>query len=196
MGFCGPRIGETFGLRVDVIRETNELVIDEQQQVVDGKLVARGVDRVVYKPILERSRSHRRVPMPPHVMDLLVAYIERSIGWGDPKAVLLPSRATYWRADVFHPAWEAAGLKRLLPHDLRHTTATQLYDHDYKIEEIAKVLGDTVGTVEATYVHVFALRGRGDRMKAYDQRVAAALLDTTTAQTKPVGKRRQVRSRG
>jgi hypothetical protein len=81
---------------------------------------------------------------------------------------------------------------------LRHTTATQLYDHDYKIEEIAKVLGDTVGTVEATYVHVFALRGRGDRMKAYDQRVAAALLDTTTAPTKAVeiGKQRRVRSRG
>lgn len=176
MGFCGPRIGETFGLRVeDVIRETNELVIDEQQQIVDGKGVGKGVERVIYKPILKRSRSHRRVPVPPHVMDRLIAYIDEGLGWDDPKAVLFPSRATYWRDGVFHPAWGAAGLERLLPHDLRHTTATQLYDHDYKIEEIAKVLGDTVGTVEATYVHVFALRGRGDRMRAYDERVAQAM---------------------
>jgi integrase len=199
MGFCGRRIGETFGLRVsDVIQATGELVIDEQQQIIDGKAVGKGVERVVYKPILKRSRSHRRVPVPPHVMELLVAYIDERLGWDDPRMVLFPSRATYWRDDVFHPAWKAAELERLLPHDLRHTTATQLYDHDYKIEEIAKILGDTVGTVEATYVHVFALRGRGDRMKAYDQRVAAALLDTSTAPTKAaeIGKRRRVRSRG
>ena len=50
-------------------------------------------------------------------------------------------------ATAFDPAWKAPGLKRLLPHDLRHTTATQLYDHDYKIEEIAKILGDIVGTM-------------------------------------------------
>jgi integrase len=176
MGFCGPRIGETFGLRVeDVVRKTSELVIDEQQQVVDGKSVGKGVDRVLYKPILKRSRSHRRVPVPPHVMALLIAYIDKGPGWEDPKAVLFPSRATYWRDEVFHPAWKAAGLKRLLPHDLRHTTATQLYDHDYKLEEIAKVLGDTVSTVDLTYVHVFALRSRGDRMLAYDERVRRAL---------------------
>jgi integrase len=89
---------------------------------------------------------------------------------------LFPSRATYWRDEVFHPAWKAASLKRLLHHDLRHTTATQLYDHDYKLEEIAKVLGDTVSTVELTYVHVFALRGRGDRMLAYAERVRRALV--------------------
>jgi integrase len=194
MGFCGPRIGETFGLRVDdVIRESSELVIDEQQQVVDGKLVGKGVDRVLYKPILKRSRSHRRVPVPPHLMDLLVAYIDMHVGWDDPKAVLFPTRATYWREEVFHPAWKAAGLARLLPHDLRHTTATQLYDHDYKIEEIAKVLGDTVGTVEATYVHIFALRGRGDRMKAYDQRVAAALLDRTPPKVIEMTRRRRAK---
>lgn len=92
---------------------------------------------------------------------------------------------------MFHPAWKAAGLERMLPHDLRHTTATQLYDHDYKVEEIAKVLGDTVSTVEATYVHVFALRGRGDRMKAYDKRVAAALLDTTAPSAKVVEMRKR-----
>lgn len=177
MGFCGPRIGETFGLRVDdVVKATSELIIDEQQQVVDGKLVGKDIDRVIYKPILKRSRSHRRVPVPPQVMSLLVAYIDQYIGWDDRRAVLFRSRSSYWRDEVFHPAWKAAGLKPLLPHDLRHTTATQLYDHDYKLEEIAKILGDTVGTVEGTYVHVFALRGRGDRMKAYDERVAAALL--------------------
>ena len=184
MGFCGPRIGETFGLRVeDVVQETNELIIDEQQQVVDGKLVGKDVDRLVYKPILKRSRSHRRVPVPPQVMSLLVAYVDQYIGWDDGRAVLFQSRSTYWRDDVFHPAWKAAKLKPLLPHDLRHTTATQLYDHDYKLEEIAKILGDTVNTVEATYVHVFALRARGDRMKAYDQRVAAALLKPSKART-------------
>jgi integrase len=187
MGFSGPRIGETFGLRVDdVMRQTSEIVIDEQQQIVDGKAIAKGVDRVVYKAILKRSRSHRRVPVPPNIMDMLVDYIDRRIGWDDPRAVLFPSRATYWRDKVFHPAWKAAGLNPLLPHDLRHTTATQLYDHDYKIEEIAKVLGDTVSTVEATYVHIFALRGRGDRMKAYDERVAAALLDTNAMAAEPL----------
>jgi hypothetical protein len=108
-------------------------------------------------------------------------------------AVLFPSRSTYWRDDVFHPVWKAAGLERLLPHDLRHTTATQLYDHDDKIEEIAKVLGDTVNTVEATYVHVFALRGRGDRMKAYDQRVATALLGAACSATRAGRDDRQAR---
>ncbi|MGH9022763.1 MAG: hypothetical protein ACRDV9_06655 [Acidimicrobiia bacterium] len=56
-------------------------------------------------------------------------------------------------------------------------------------------MGDTVGTVEATYVHVFALRGRGERMKAYDQRVAAALLDSTDAAARAVqiGKRKRTR---
>lgn len=95
MGFSGPRIGETFGLRVeDVIRKTSELVIDEQQQIVDGKAIGKGVDRVVYKAILKRSRSHRRAPVPPNIMGMLVQYIDRCIGWDDPRAVLFPSRAT------------------------------------------------------------------------------------------------------
>ncbi|MGH9023000.1 MAG: hypothetical protein ACRDV9_07860, partial [Acidimicrobiia bacterium] len=120
MGFCGLRIGETFGLRVeDIVKATHELIVDEQQQIVDGSSIGKGVERVVYKPLLKRSRSHRRVPVPPKVMDAIVHYVDRTIGWDDARRVLFPSRATYWRDGVFHLAWEAAKLQRLLPHDLR-----------------------------------------------------------------------------
>jgi hypothetical protein len=54
----------------------------------------------------------------------------------------------------------ATGLEcLLLPRSPAHH-GTQLYDHDYKTEEAAKVLGDTVPTVEATYGHVFEPRSR------------------------------------
>ena len=132
-------------------------------------------------------------PVDPRDGDVTLSRVHSPASEVHPTDTASPTRTTYWREEVFHPAWKAAGLARLLPHDLRHTTATQLYDHDYKIEEIAKVLGDTVNTVEATYVHIFALRGRGDRMKAYDQRVAAALLDKTHAPPKVIemtGRRR------
>ena len=67
----------------------------------------------------------------------------------------------YGRDEVFHPAWKGPpAWSACFSHHLRHITAIRLYDHDYKIEEAAKVLGDTVPTVEATYVHVFEPRSR------------------------------------
>jgi hypothetical protein len=51
-----------------------------------------------------------------------------------------------------------------------------------------------VGTVEATNVHIFALRGRGDRMIAYDNRIAEAPLGVFPAQTNVVGMSERRRS--
>lgn len=52
-------------------------------------------------------------------------------------------------------AAEAAGVKRIRLHDLRHSHVALLVELGYRVEEIAERIGDSVAVVTEIYVHLY-----------------------------------------
>ena len=58
-----------------------------------------------------------------------------------------------WLRHGFRRACERAGIEDCSPHVLRHSAATHMVMAGVPIAEVARMLGDTIATVEKVYGH-------------------------------------------
>lgn len=160
LSYGGFRIGEAFALRLnDLDFDRCQVIVDEKAIELDGELT--------YDLDLKRSRSHRRVPMPKVVMEMLAALTMRH----EPTQLVFGDvRPSEWRKGVFNRAVKRSGLPHMTPHDLRHTAASAWFDEGFDLVEVARMLGDSLAVAEQIYVHIFEGR-RPERMDALDERI-------------------------
>lgn len=135
MGLCGLRIGEARGLTWKDIDFQKSLIHVKQQRDEIGK-----------RKTLKTRNSYRSVPLPKKIRELLselpVPIDQDNYLVG--KVILtrdLYKAYTSIRFDI-------------LPHDLRHSFATNCISKGLDFKTTAQMLGDSVGTVLSTYVHV------------------------------------------
>jgi integrase len=119
-------------------------------------------------------RSHRDVPLAPHVVEWLTDYLATHPRQNDGAAPLWPGRvkggdrhgeidwtkrhehASFYRWH-FVPATVACGLSPLRFHDLRHTFASLCAEAGVPIHKVSRWMGHAnVATTDMIYTHLFA----------------------------------------
>ena len=150
--WCGLRFGELTEVR------RKDLVVEDSVPV--GIDVRRAVVRVDGEPIVQTPKSSagiRRVGIPPHVREPLVAYLA-TLPDG-PEALLFPASRTgahiapgsLYR--VFYRARAAVGLPSLRWHDLRHFAATTAAQTGATLAEIQGFAGHSTTHAAMRYQH-------------------------------------------
>jgi len=104
------------------------------------------------------------VPIMPEIRNRLERLVERKM----PAATVLPPRSYY---HLFKAHATKQGLmEKSYPHILRHSRATHLLQAGVPIYAVAKLLGDTMETIEASYGHHSSdylsdvFRGKGPKL--------------------------------
>jgi integrase len=163
LGYCGLRYGEAAALRVrrvDTLRRRLEIV--EAVTEISGRV------------ILGTPKTHqtRSVPVPAFVNDRLVEHIAGR----DPEAFVFAVprggvlRNSDFRSRGFDKAAKAIGLEGLVPHELRHTTASLPISSGATIKGVQAMLGHTSAAMTLDqYGHLF-----GDDLDAVATRLDAA----------------------
>jgi integrase len=125
----GLRMGEAFGLRWEDIDWTGRTIV---------------VERQFTKGRLDTPKNHksRRVDMSQQLTDTLRTRLQESLSeYLFPHKVDRLINLDAWRRLVFHKVLEKAGLKRITPHDLRHTYATLRISAGHDIVDVSNQLG-------------------------------------------------------
>ena len=152
----GLRPGELFGLR--------RRYIDTDRWLMHVHGVA---TREGWRPHAKTSKSHRAVPVPPHLRDRL---LEHLLALG-PDDLVFPAPAggcwddRNYAERVFSPAVAAAGVKAGTPYDMRHTAASWLVQAGVDLQRVQELLGHEKYSTTLRYAHL--------RPGAYDEVLAA-----------------------
>lgn len=104
--------------------------------------------RINFNPPGRAQTKKRRVAVP--ISDWLYPIMERIIAEAPAGKLLLGSGEI---RSAFESAADRAGLPDVTPHTLRHTWACWAAQAGVSLYEIAGVLGDTLTTVQANYLH-------------------------------------------
>jgi integrase len=120
------------------------------------------------------ARSTRDVPIAPHVVEFMLAFLAHHPRKNEPNAPLWPGRmkggltpgAVDWTKPHEHgtfyqrhfkPATVATGLAPLRFHDLRHTFASLCAEAGVPIHKVSRWMGHAnVSTTDMIYTHLFA----------------------------------------
>lgn len=116
--------------------------------------------------VTKSKNSHRIVPIDQELNDLLTEFKEKCskedtftpdayIFFGKSFKEKIPD---YKIREILEKALDACGLKRMTPHDFRHTFVSLLIDAGYDDTTIAEVIGDSVSTVRTVYAHMLPKR--------------------------------------
>lgn len=136
--YTGCRYGEILGLTWDDINFPAATVSINKQFVRISRTECRIGE-------LKTKSSHRMLPLPPPLLQILKAYQVQSTSFR-----LFPENISE-SAAINH------AIQQIIPdhtiHDLRHTYATTLLASGVDIKTVASLLGDNVSTVINTYVH-------------------------------------------
>ncbi len=140
--YTGARVGEVMALTsADIDLQNREISISKQfTATARDNASVRGIARVKSK------HSNRTVPIPPVLAEALSEYFAERV-------LYVHRRLTRFKTvgvidTYFHRCTPGHSM-----HDLRHTYATRILAEGLDIKTVASLLGDTVGTVEAVYVH-------------------------------------------
>jgi integrase len=144
------RLGEVIGLRRNAVTLKGDVTIRSQVVEVRGH-------NVEGPP--KSANGHRVLPLAD-----LATQLQQHIGRYSettPDGFVFTARdgsaplfAGTWRKRSFDPAVKRSGIPRVTPHDLRHSAACQLADHDFSTLQVARWLGDTSATIERVYANV------------------------------------------
>lgn len=140
---CGLRRRHVDGARVRVV-----------EQLVRRK---GGWDRCEPK-----AGSLRTVTLPAFAAAELAAHLEQFSLSGDDGLVFPtrggnPMQAPSWTANTYHPAQDRAGLPRVRPHDLRHTSVSLALDAGARLELVQARHGhSSIGVTADVYGHRYA----------------------------------------
>ncbi len=158
LGATGLRIGEVMGITERQIRfDAGKLVVDQQLQCIK---VAPGVWENRFT--LPKRGKTRTIGLPQPIGFMLRRHLEEYPPLNDEHEGLLfrGGRRALLRRDAFYdsawrPALVGAGLPRgrFVFHSLRHFAASSMLAEAAPITAVAAHLGDTVETVQRTYVH-------------------------------------------
>lgn len=131
LGYCGLRFGEAVALR--------------RKSVGDRELVIRasvsGVTKLGLVETTTKTGRTRHVPVPEPVWNLLKAGLP-----DDPEALVFPGRkGGYLPVGEYRWAFDQAcnevGIKGLVPHGLRHTTASLAISAGANVKVVQRILG-------------------------------------------------------
>lgn len=139
----GMRVGEALGLQwknIDLAK--NEITVDKQYKRLgkkDGKPVL-GFGAV------KNKNGVRVLHMPPRLK-------EKLLEWKDKSPLYFDGRIT----NIRHAAVIGYTINQCTPghsvHDFRHTFATEMLASGVDVRTVAALLGDTLATIEKTYLH-------------------------------------------
>ena len=148
LGTSGLRIGEAIGLQVGDVRSARIRVSRTVSYVSSGALVGP-----------PKSGKGRDVPVPQFVLAQLPTAGRRPEEWLFIGVQGGRLDAHNWRARIFRPAAEAAGLGNLHPHALRHTAASLAIAAGADVLALQRMLGHSSPTTTLhVYGHLFDTR--------------------------------------
>lgn len=146
--YCGLRWGEMVGLKVNRVD-----LLHRRIEVAEIATEVRG--HIITGPPKTRA-GHRTVPMPAIVADALTEHIKTVTGdllFTGPKGGYL--RGSLFRPRIWETATNAANLRGLRLHDLRHTAVALWISANANPKAIASLAGHTsVVTVLDRYGHL------------------------------------------
>jgi integrase len=149
----GMRLGEAIALKPGDLDFLNKVIL--VQRNFPGKQV-----------VSTKTNRKRQVDMSPQLEKVLGDYLEKRMeiasekGWDNPPEWLFFNEEggliDQWnlRKRVFYPCLEKVGLRRITPHDLRHTYATLRIQAGHSIPDVSRQLGhSSIRTTIDTYYH-------------------------------------------
>lgn len=114
------------------------------------------------------DNARRRIPMPPELVEALQDF---KADWpGNPQGLVFvqpitgtPIDLSNFRQRVFHPALEAAELRRIRLYDIRHSYAAWMISLNVEPLQLSKNLGHfDLGFTYRTYGHLMPVSGHDD----------------------------------
>ncbi len=143
--WCGIRCGELLALtRTDFDLDAKVLTINKSLQMLKGK-------EVVTPPKTEKS--NRKINIPDFLCEEMQDYFD-SIYKIDENARLFPISKSYLHHELDRGS-EAAGVKRIRLHDLRHSSCALLINLGYSPVQIGERLGHESVTITERYSHLY-----------------------------------------
>ena len=143
--WTGIRSGELLALtREDFDLEKRTLRINKTYQVVKGEAMTTSP---------KTEKSNRTIELPQFLCDEMQDYFD-SIYKIDPKSRLFPISKHYLHHEMDRGS-QAAGVKRIRIHDLRHSSCALLIELGYSPIQIADRLGHETSTVTERYSHLY-----------------------------------------
>lgn len=168
LGYCGLRFGEAAALRRKHVGD-RELTVRSSATYVTGRGIVESTTK---------TNRARHVPVPGPVWDRLKAELP-----GNPNALVFPSRRgghlpieEYRRA--FDKACEAVGITGLVPHGLRHTTASLAISAGANVKVVQRLLGHATAAMTLDrYGHLLSddLAGAADALGRVIESTAVSL---------------------
>lgn len=149
MGICamtGVRISEALGITwKDVDFAENEIRINKQFKMCRNPEGSKTKWRRDFG-LVKNKNGNRIVHMPPSLRKALIAWSGNNVRYMDGRLTR-----------IINPFRVNKVLKMRNPghscHDFRHTFATTLLAEGIDVKTIAALLGDTISTIEQTYIH-------------------------------------------
>jgi integrase len=141
----GLRPGELFGLRRRYVD------VDRWLMHVHGVATRAG-----WRPHAKTTKSHRAVPVPPHLRERLLAHLLTL----EPDDLVFPAPGggvwddRNFAERVFVPAVEAAGVPAGTPYDMRHTAASWLVQAGVDLQRVQELLGHEKYATTLRYAHL------------------------------------------
>jgi integrase len=123
------------------------------------------------------DNSYRDTSMPNFLYDEVLRYIGALYEINKHDRIFYFQKGTLGRA--LDEAANAAGVKRIRVHDLRHSHAALMIELGYNIVAVAERLGDTVEVAMSTYSHLYP--NKMDALSADLNKLAALKSETPDA---------------
>ena len=143
--WCGIREGELLALTpADLDFERGTVTINKSYQRIDGR-------DVVTEP--KTPKSNRVIKMPDFLVEEMKEYKQSLYKIGD-KERLFPITKNYLHREMTRGA-DAAGVKRIRIHDLRHSHISLLIEMGYSAVAIADRVGHESINITYNYAHLF-----------------------------------------
>lgn len=137
LAYCGLRWGEATGLRVRDVEPLRRRIHIEQNAVMVGRKIVVGTPK---------GHEARTVPYPRFLVDPITAacagkHIDDLVFPGEDGNYMRPARGDETSYSWFAQAVRAAGVPRISPHDLRHTTASFAVSAGANVKAVQRMLG-------------------------------------------------------
>ncbi len=151
MFYTGVRLGEILALTVgDIDFDKKTLSVTKSLQRIKG-------EDVITEPKTEKSK--RCITIPRFLSDHLEEYISKM--YGKDKNDRLFSVSKYYLGKALHKGLEAAGLKKIRLHDLRHSHISMLIAMGTPPKVVAERAGhEDVKTTLSIYAHLYETQAR------------------------------------
>ena len=144
--YTGIRIGELEALTVgDIDQNAGTLRINKTYHLINGK-------GIITSPKTEKS--NRVIILPPFLLNCIKRHIARLYAADSSTRLFTPSHSSYARQMENHT--QAANVKRIRLHDLRHSHASLLIELGFSALLVSERLGhESVSTTLNIYSHLF-----------------------------------------